>query len=145
MMFSLAIISSIFITFSPWWQRGYPITHNANFVKLSRTTEKYNKIFTSLTSILLSFDLRKSEVEEREKRQDVGVMTIFFLMSLLLVSNDIKSHKGSWWYLSRKFQRKINASRVVKIVQRLQLAGSSSTVFAANYAGWRSQPASKIR
>ena len=38
---------------------------------LSRITpimEKYDKISTTLASILLSFDLRKSDVEEREKR-----------------------------------------------------------------------------
>ena len=69
---------------------------------LSRITpimEKYNKILTTLASILLSFDLRKSEVEEREKTGRIWCHNYLFLMSLLLVSNDINHH--------RKFQRKI--------------------------------------
>ena len=47
-----------------------------------------NKILTA-TSILLSFDLRKSEVEEREKRERSWCHNYLFLMSLLLVSNNI--------------------------------------------------------
>ena len=37
------------------------------FFQLSRITEKQNEMLTTLTSILLSFDLRKSKVEERQK------------------------------------------------------------------------------
>ena len=46
------------------------------FFQLSRITEKQNEMLTTLTSILLSFDLRKSEVEERQKGQEVAVITI---------------------------------------------------------------------
>ena len=59
-------------------ERGVPITHHADFFQLSRITERQNKILTTLTSILLSFDLRKSEVEEQQKGEDVGVITIYF-------------------------------------------------------------------
>ena len=38
------------------------------FFSRSRIPEKSKKILTTLTSILLSFDLRKSEIEERGKR-----------------------------------------------------------------------------
>ena len=48
-----------------FFQSGKRITPNFN---ATRITEKSNKIVTTLTSILLSFDLRKSEVEERGKR-----------------------------------------------------------------------------
>ena len=43
-------------------------THHADFLSYSHLTEKPNKIVTTLTSILLSLGLRKSEVEERGKR-----------------------------------------------------------------------------
>ena len=43
-------------------------THHAGFFKLLASHGKPNKIVTTLTSILLSLGLRKSEVEERGKR-----------------------------------------------------------------------------
>ena len=50
------------------WQRGggEPFMHHADCLKLSCISK--NKILTTLTSILLSFDLKKSQVEEQEKR-----------------------------------------------------------------------------
>ena len=62
------------------------------FLKLSRITEKWNKILTTLTSILLSFDLRKPEVEKREKRVRSWCHTYLFSVSLLLVLNDVNHH-----------------------------------------------------
>ena len=59
--------------------------------RITPIVEKCDKILTTLASILLSFDLKKSEIEEREKRARSWC--------LLLVSNDINHH--------RKFQRKI--------------------------------------
>ena len=58
------------------------------FFKLSRITKK---ILTA-TSTLLSFDLRKSVVEEREKRERSWCHNYLFLVSLLLVSNNINHH-----------------------------------------------------
>ena len=56
--------------------------------QLSRVKEKYNKTLTTLTSILSpSFNLKKSEVEELGTRKKGRK-----LLSLLLVSNDIKHH-----------------------------------------------------
>ena len=50
-------------------------------------------MLTTLTSILLSFDLTgKSEVERREKRAGSWCHNYLFLMSLLVVSNHIKHH-----------------------------------------------------
>ena len=47
-----------------------------------------NKISTTLRSILLSFDLGKSEVEEREERATSWCHNYLFSMPQLLVSND---------------------------------------------------------
>ena len=67
-----------------------PIRLHAHFFLSYRASRK-NKVLTT-TSILLSFDLRKSEVEEREKRARSSCHTYLFLLSLLLVSNDINHH-----------------------------------------------------
>ena len=50
-----------------------------------------NKILTA-TNILLSFDLRKSEIEEQEKRERSWCHNYLFLMSLLPISNNINHH-----------------------------------------------------
>ena len=71
--------------------------------------EKYNNILTTSTSILLSFDLRKSEVEEREKRTKCWC--------LLLVSNDIDHHGN--------FKRR---SHVVKIVNHASRCCAQSRI-----------------
>ena len=56
--------------------------------QLSRVKEKYNETLTTLTSILSPpFNLKKSEVEELGTRKKGRK-----LLSLLLVSNDIKHH-----------------------------------------------------
>ena len=57
-------------------------------------TSQKNEILTSLTGILLSFDLRKSEGEEEGKRTIIWFRNyLLSLMSLLLVSNDVKHHR----------------------------------------------------
>ena len=61
---------------------------------LSYYASQKSEILTTLTGVLLSFDLRKSEVEEREKRARSGCHNCLFLMSLLLVSNDI-NHRAA--------------------------------------------------
>ena len=72
---------------------GGAISQNDNFFlflsyQLSRVKEKYNKTLTTLTSILSpSFNLKKSGVEELGTRKKGRK-----LLSLLLVSNDIKHH-----------------------------------------------------
>ena len=72
---------------------GISVTEGGKGGYLSRTTEKLIKTLTTLTSILLLFDdLRKSEVEEREKRARRWCHNYLFLMSLLQVSNDINHH-----------------------------------------------------
>ena len=52
-------------------------------------------LLITLTSILLSFDLRKSEVGERKKRTRSWCDNYLFLMSLLQVSNEI-NHQGNF-------------------------------------------------
>ena len=70
---------------------GVPITHHADFFSSYHASRK-NKISTTLKSILLSFDVRKSEVEEREERAISWCHNYLFLMLELLVSNDIIHH-----------------------------------------------------
>ena len=59
-----------------------------------------------MNKYILSFDLRKSEVEKGEKRAKSWCHNYLFLASLLLVSNDIHQH--------RNFKEN-SVSRVVKI------------------------------
>ena len=61
---------------------------------LSYYASRKNKILTTLRSTLLSLNLTKSEVEEREKRARRWRHNYLFLMSLLLVSNDINHHEN---------------------------------------------------
>ena len=63
------------------WQRGWgvPITHHTDFFSSYHASRK-NKISITLRSILLSFDLRKSEVEEREERAISWCHNYIFLM-----------------------------------------------------------------
>ena len=58
---------------------GVPITHHADFFSSYHASRK-NKISTTSRSILLSFDLRKSEVEEREERAISWCHNYLFLM-----------------------------------------------------------------
>ena len=85
------------------WQRGFHITHVSRRVFGSYHASRENKIkyLTTLTSILLSFDLRKSEVKERQKRARSWCHNYLFLTSLLLVSNDILNQHGSFKGKSR--------------------------------------------
>ena len=57
---------------------GY-LTHHGDFFSSYHASRK-NKISTTLRSILLSFDLRKSEVEEREERAIRWCHNYLFLM-----------------------------------------------------------------
>ena len=71
---------------------GYQLRITPIFLKLSRITritEKINKILTTITSILLSFDLNKIRGRGTKKRVEVGIIAMYFKMSLLLVSKDI--------------------------------------------------------
>ena len=84
--------------------RGYQLCITPIIFKLSRITritEKINKVLTTLTSVLLShFIWTKSEVEERKKGRSWCHSFNVFLMSLLLVSNDINHYgnfKGKSW------------------------------------------------
>ena len=47
-----------------------------------------------MNKYILSFDLRKSEVEKGEKRAKSWCHNYLFLASLLLVSNDIHQHRN---------------------------------------------------
>ena len=58
------------------------------FFFLSYHASRKNKLLTT-TSILLSFDLRTSELDERARS---CCHNYLFLMSLLLVSNNINHH-----------------------------------------------------
>ena len=82
---------------------GFHITHVSRRVFGSYHASRENKIkyLTTLTSILLSFDLRKSEVKERQKRARSWCHNYLFLTSLLLVSNDILNQHGSFKGKSR--------------------------------------------
>ena len=51
-------------------------------LKLSRVTKNENELLTTSTSIPLSFDLRKSHVEKREKGQEVAVIRMYFDVSV---------------------------------------------------------------
>ena len=86
------------------------------FLKLSRITEKWNKILITLTSILLSFDLRKPEVEKREKRVRSWCHTYLFSMSLLLVLNDV-NHHGNFKGKSRVARCENSKSRITLLGQ----------------------------
>ena len=86
------------------------------FLKLSRITEKWNKILTTLTSILLSFDLRKAEVEKREKRVRSWCHTYLFSVSLLLVLNDV-NHHGNFKGKSRVTRCENSKSRITLLGQ----------------------------
>ena len=68
-----------------------PSSNAKNVFFSSYYASRKNKILTA-TSILLSFDLRKSVVEEREKRERSRCHNYLFLVSLLLVSNNINHH-----------------------------------------------------
>ena len=57
--------------------------------------KKINKILTTITSILLSFDLNKIRGRGTKKRVEVGIIAMYFKMSLLLVSKDI-NHYGNF-------------------------------------------------
>ena len=77
---------------------GYQLRITPIFLKLSRITritEKINKILTTITSILLSFDLNKIRGRGTKKRVEVGIIAMYFKMSLLLVSKDI-NHYGNF-------------------------------------------------
>ena len=82
---------------------GFPITHVSRrfFGSYHASRENRKNIFNYITSILLSFDLRKSEVKERQKRARSWCHNYLFLMSLLLVSNDILNQHGSFKGKSR--------------------------------------------
>ena len=54
--------------------------------------KKINKILTTITSILLSFDLNKIRGRGTKKRVEVGIIAMYFKMSLLLVSKDINHY-----------------------------------------------------
>ena len=74
---------------------GYQLRITPIFLKLSRITEKISKILTTITSILLSFDLNKIRGRGTKKRVEVGIIAMYFKMSLLLVSKDI-NHYGNF-------------------------------------------------
>ena len=76
---------------------GYQLRITPIFLKLSRITritEKINKILTTITSILLSFDLNKIRGRGTKKRVEVGIIAMYFKMSLLLVSKDINHYRN---------------------------------------------------
>ena len=77
-------------------------TYHAHFLEAITHHRKIKKyIFNYITRILLSFDLGKSEVKERQKRARSWCHNYLFLMSLLLVSNDILNQHGSFKGKSR--------------------------------------------
>ena len=70
-------------------------------LRITRITEKINKILTTITSILLSFDLRKSEVEGQKKRLEVGVIAtnfkclcFYFQMILTITEISKENHES---------------------------------------------------
>ena len=80
------------------WGGGYQLRITPIFLKLSRITritEKIKKILTTITSILLSFDLNKIRGRGTKKRVEVGIIAMYFKMSLLLVSKDM-NHYGNF-------------------------------------------------
>ena len=76
--------------------------------RITPIMEKYDKTLTTLASILLSFDLRKSEAEEREKRARSWC--------LLLVSNDINRY-GNFKGKSRVTRCENSKSRITLLCQ----------------------------
>ena len=81
--------------------------HVNYFLSYHASRKNYSKILTILTTLRLSFDLSKSGVKVQEKRARSWCHNYIFLMSLLLVSNDINITE-----ISKENQ----ASRFVKIV-----------------------------
>ena len=77
----------------------------------------------TLRNILLSLDLRKSGVEEREKRARSWCHSYLFLMSQLLVSTDINHHQN--------FKGKSNVTRSENRKSRNSLL-CSITPYSAN-------------
>ena len=76
------------------WQSGGGNLSRITPIFLSYLASRKNKILTTLSSTLLSLNLTKSEVEEREKRARRWRRNYLFVMSLLLVSNDINHHEN---------------------------------------------------
>ena len=106
-----------------WW--GYRVPKGGGGGErggenLSNITEKWNRILTTLRGILLSFDLMKSEVEEREKMARSCCHNYVFFMSLLVVWNDI-NHDGNLKGKSR-VTRCENRSRITLLCPITPLA-----------------------